>query len=126
MRYPFLKGFLICALCFRDPLTNINIFRFATFVDKVYEMRSKGNKNWHWTSFSDPVDILDWNNFCFSYSVSKRQVKLVHNGILEVNETRPIEVQNLEDFVSSSWFGPYTSCGNNDHQFQVSCREGIT
>ena len=88
-------------------------------MDKVFEMRKVGNKHWHWPSFKNPIDIMDWNNLCFSYNVSKREVKLVHNGMLEVNYTRPLEVQSLEDFIPSSWFGPYSSNKDNPNHSQV-------
>ena len=35
-------------------------------------------------------------------------MKLVHNGILEVDHVRPEEVTQLDDYLPSSWFGPFT------------------
>ena len=35
-------------------------------------------------------------------------MKLMHNGILEVDHVRPEEVSQLDDYLPSSWFGPFT------------------
>ena len=35
-------------------------------------------------------------------------MKLIHNGILEVDHVRPEEVTQLDDYLPSSWFGPFT------------------
>ena len=35
-------------------------------------------------------------------------MKLMHNGILEVDHVRPEEVTKLDDYLPSSWFGPFT------------------
>ena len=35
-------------------------------------------------------------------------MKLIHNGILEVDHVRPEEVTLLDDYLPSSWFGPFT------------------
>ena len=35
-------------------------------------------------------------------------MKLIHNGILEVDHVRPEEVSQLDDYLPSSWFGPFT------------------
>ena len=35
-------------------------------------------------------------------------MKLMHNGILEVDHVRPEEVTQLDDYLPSSWFGPFT------------------
>ena len=40
--------------------------------------------------------------------VRRRQMKLMHNGILEVDHVRPVEVTQLDDYLPSSWFGPFT------------------
>ena len=90
----------------RDPLTNTNLFRVTTFVDQVPEMREIGNRDWQWPPLQKPVNILDWNHFCISYSVAKRQMKLYHDGILEVDHIRPEQVSQLEDYLPSQWFGP--------------------
>ena len=34
----------------KDPLSNINVLQFTSFVDKVVEMREVGNRDWHWPS----------------------------------------------------------------------------
>ena len=69
-------------------------------------MRTIGNRDWQWPPLTNPVNILDWNHFCTSYSVDKRHMKMVHNGNLEVDHVRPKEVASLEDYVPSQWFGP--------------------
>ena len=92
----------------RDPLTNVNLFRLTTFVDSVYEMRELGNRDWQWPPLTNPVNVLDWNNFCLSYSVSKRQMKMIHNGVVEVDHVRPVEVEGVEDYLPSEWFSPMT------------------
>ena len=102
----------------RDPLTNTNLFRVTTFVDKIAEMRERGNRDWQWPPLSQPVNILEWNHFCLSYNVATRTMKLVHNGELEVNHVRPVEVASLEDYIPSQWFGPnldgdYSGTRNN-------------
>ena len=73
---------------------------------KVFEMRSIGNRDWQWPPLTNPVNILEWNHFCTSYSVNKRHMKMVHNGNLEVDHVRPEEVASLEDYLPSEWFGP--------------------
>ena len=73
---------------------------------KVFEMRTIGNRDWQWPPLTNPVNILDWNHFCTSYSVDKRHMKMVHNGNLEVDHVRPEEVASLEDYLPSQWFGP--------------------
>ena len=78
----------------------------TTFVDQKQEMRSLGNRDWQWPPLSEPVNILDWNHFCISYSVPNRHMKLMHNGVLEVDHVRPQEVAQLEDYLPSQWFGP--------------------
>ena len=35
-------------------------------------------------------------------------MKLIHNGILEVDHIRPKEVTKLDDYLPSSWFGPFS------------------
>ena len=102
----------------RDPLTNTNLFRVTTFVDKIAEMRERGNRDWQWPPLSQPVNILEWNHFCLSYNVATRNMKLVHNGELEVSHVRPVEVASLEDYIPSQWFGPnldgdYSGTRNN-------------
>lgn len=69
-------------------------------------MRTIGNRDWQWPPLTNPVNILEWNHFCTSYSVGKRHMKMVHNGNLEVDHVRPIEVASLEDYLPSQWFGP--------------------
>lgn len=69
-------------------------------------MRTIGNRDWQWPPLTNPVNILDWNHFCTSYSVDKRHMKMVHNGNLEVDHVRPEEVASLEDYLPSQWFGP--------------------
>ena len=59
----------------RDPLTNTNLFRFATFKEQKFEMRKIGNRDWQWPPLTNPVNVLDWNHFCISYSAEK-SVKL--------------------------------------------------
>ena len=34
-------------------------------------------------------------------------MKMMHNGIIEVDHVRPEEVLQLDDFLPSSWFGPF-------------------
>ena len=69
-------------------------------------MRTIGNRDWQWPPLTNPVNILEWNHFCTSYSVDKRHMKMVHNGNLEVDHVRPKEVSSLEDYLPSQWFGP--------------------
>ena len=38
----------------------------------------------------------------------RRQMKLMHNGIIEVDHVRPEEVTKLDDHLPASWFGPFT------------------
>ena len=90
----------------RDPLTNKNLFRVTTFVDKIAEMREIGNRDWQWPPLTNPINILDWNHICFSYNVATRHMKLIVNGQLEVSHVRPIQVADLEDYIPSQWFGP--------------------
>ena len=73
---------------------------------KVFEMRTIGNRDWQWPPLTNPVNILEWNHFCTSYSVDKRHMKMVHNGNMEVDHVRPEEVASLEDYLPSQWFGP--------------------
>ena len=40
--------------------------------------------------------------------IYRRQMKLIHNGILEVDHIRPKEVTKLDDYLPSSWFGPFS------------------
>ena len=68
-------------------------------------MRTLGNRDWHWPSFTDPVKIKEWEHICISYGVNKR-MRLMHNGIIEVEHTRPSEVNEVEDYIPSDWFGP--------------------
>ena len=77
-----------------------------TFVDNEREMINKGNRDWHWLKMRNPIKILDWNSFCISYNTKTKQVKLMHNGILELNYTRPPEVGNLDDHIPTEWFRP--------------------
>ena len=35
-------------------------------------------------------------------------MKLMHNGIIEVDHVRPEEVTKLDDHLPASWFGPFT------------------
>ena len=35
-------------------------------------------------------------------------MKLMHNGIIEVDHVRPEEVMKLDDHLPASWFGPFT------------------
>ena len=62
----------------RDPLTNTNLFRFATFKEQKFEMRKIGNRDWQWPPLTNPVNVLDWNHFCISYSAEKS----VYNRII--------------------------------------------
>ena len=87
-------------------MTNTNLFRVTTFVDQVPEMREIGNRDWQWPPLQKPVNILDWNHFCISYSVTKRQMQLYHDGVLEVDHIRPEQVADLDDYLPSQWFGP--------------------
>ena len=91
----------------RDPLTNSNLLRLTSFVASKYEMRSAGNKDWHWPSFSSPVQVKDWQHFCISYNSAQRRLRMMHNTELEVDHVRPVEVKGLEDFIPSGWFAPY-------------------
>ena len=34
-------------------------------------------------------------------------MKLMHNGIIEVDHVRPEEVTKLDDHLPASWFGPF-------------------
>ena len=77
-------------------------------MDSKYEMRELGNRDWQWPPLTNPIYVLDWNNFCFSYSVRKRQMKMIHNGLVEVDHVRPLKVEELEDYLPSEWFGPKT------------------
>ena len=33
-------------------------------------------------------------------------IRMMHNGVIEVDHVRPQEVANLEDYLPSEWFGP--------------------
>ena len=35
-------------------------------------------------------------------------MKLMHNGMIEVDHVRPEEVTKLDDHLPASWFGPFT------------------
>ena len=69
-------------------------------------MRDLGNRNLHWPMFKNPVEINEWENFCISYSAKTRHIRMIKNGILEVEHVRPIEVSEFEDHLPSDWFGP--------------------
>ena len=56
----------------------------AMLYSKVFEMRTIGNRDWQWPPLTNPVNILEWNHFCVSYSVDNRHMKMVHNGNMEV------------------------------------------
>ena len=94
-------------ICYeRDPQENTNLLHLRTFVDNEREMINKGNIDWHWLQMTNPINILDWNSFCVSYSTKTRQVKLMHNGVIELNFRRPPEVSDLDDHIPAEWFGP--------------------
>ena len=69
-------------------------------------MRTQGNRDWHWPSFTNPIKIKEWEHFCMSYSVKERRMRLMHNGIVEVEHVRPVEVSKIENYLPSDWFGP--------------------
>ena len=95
-------------------------------------MGSRGNRDWHMNGFKNPVDNLEWNSFCmryilafdtilfiyfvsniifpFSYNITTRRMKFVHNGYLNVNHTRPppADPETFEDFIPLDWFNPYS------------------
>ena len=45
---------------------------------------------------------------------------MVHNGIVEVDHTRPTNVSKLEDFIPSQWFGPNLDGTNTKNKKNVS------
>ena len=69
------------------------------------EMRDRGNRNWHWPMFKNPVEINEWENFCISYGAQTRRIRMIKNGILEEEHVRPIEVSEFADHIPSDWFG---------------------
>ena len=85
-------------------------------------MRTLGNRDWQWPPLTSPVNIREWNHFCTSYSAARRHmrsgdvrimmmmmmmmIRMMHNGVIEVDHVRPQEVANLEDYLPSEWFGP--------------------
>lgn len=75
-----------------------------TFWTNATETYTHENPYHHFLIFSAPVSILDWQNFCISYSVGKRRLKLMHNGVLELNFTRSQELKVLDDYIPLSWF----------------------
>ena len=83
------------------------------------------HRDWQWPPLTQPVNILDWNNFCIRYSVKNRQMKLVHNGVVEVNHIRPQEVANIEDYLPSEWFGPNLDGTKTKNKTNVSKAEAI-
>ena len=89
----------------RDPIENSHLFRVKTFTEAIVEARGVGNRNWHWPRLAEPVHIQQWHHFCVAYSSVTRRLVMVHNGMLEVEHTRPEMVGRLDDFVPSQWFG---------------------
>ena len=100
----------------RDPLVNGNLLRIQTFIDDVYKMRLQGNRNWHWPKFKNPVNIDDWNHFCIGYSTMNKRSIFMHNGVVEVDHTRPEVVRDLEDFLPSDWLGPMIDTSSTNYQ----------
>lgn len=82
------------------------MLHLRTFVENEREMINKGNIDWHWLQMTNPINILDWNSFCVSYSTKTRQVRLMHNGVIELSFFRPQEVSDLDDHIPAEWFGP--------------------
>ena len=57
-------------------------------------------------------------SFCiFSYNITTRQMKLVHNGNMEVNYTRPhpTNLNTFDDVIPLDWFSPYDAIGQRVH-----------
>ena len=55
--------------------------------------------------------------FIFSYNITTRQMKLVHNGNMEVNYTRPhpTNLNTFDDVIPLDWFSPYDAIGQRVH-----------
>ena len=69
-------------------------------------MKTLGNRNLFWKPYKNPVEIKEWENFCIGYSAKTRRIRVMHNGNIEVEHIRPLEVSALQDFIPSIWFGP--------------------
>ena len=69
-------------------------------------MRERGNKVNHWSVFTYPVDIVEWNHFCIGYSIVTNQpnagLRTVRTGGILVTDwleqtTPPLEEVGRED-----------------------------
>ena len=89
-------------------------------------MRTQGNRDWHWPSFTNPVKIKEWEHFCMSYSVKERRMRLMHNGIVEVEHVRPVEVSQFENYLPSDWFGPNSTIAMKKKCYGVSAMGSFT
>ena len=89
----------------KDPIENLHRLRIKTFTEKIVEARQAGNKNWHWPKFKKTANIKEWNHFCIGYSSTTKKLILMHNGVVEVEHTRPALVNEVDDFIPSQWLG---------------------
>ena len=101
----------------QDPVENSHLFRMKTFLDQIVKARGEGNRNWHWPKLTNPIHIQEWNHFCTGYSAISRRMLMMHNGIIEIDHTRPKMVEQLEDFLPSQWFGPMKDGTKGEDEF---------
>ena len=69
---------------------------------------------------------MEWQHFCITYSVEAKRLKLVHNGVLEVNYTRSQDIGELEDYIPLSWFNPSNLFVMKKHKSSIAAHGSFT